>query len=397
MASVFEPVFSRVKAFVMKIKPLRLPQPIAAPGSKPSSLSVGRWAAICFLFLFTGSIQAVERTHWNYQGGHFERGAGGAWEEKSGDKTHHFVEKSQTDLYIEIFDEKRNITVRLYADRFEDQHGDGMYRVIKQGKWEEAAPAAVAPVAAATPAPPAPQPTSTEARLEEYEAHTFHGKGGKTLPYRLLKPRNYDKTQSYPLVLFLHGFGEKGTDNAAPLKESNVKFFVKPEVRDSYPCFVLVPQSPNVWVSVPNFNEPQKLTPKPTEPLALALEALEHVMKEFSVDPSRLYLSGRSNGGYGVWDLLEREPRRWAAAVPMCGGGDPTRVGVAKDVPIWAFHGDKDPTVPVARTREMIAALQAAGGNPKYTEYPGLNHSQAPDKAYTDKELPPWLFAQKRP
>jgi predicted peptidase len=98
-------------------------------------------------------------------------------------------------------------------------------------------------------------------------------------------------------------------------------------------------------------------------------------------------------GGYGTWDLLARHPKMFAAAVPVCGGGDESMAAVMKDVPIWCFHGGADPTVPTQRSRNMIKAIKEAGGNPKYTEYPGVGHNSW-DKAYSEPELPGWLFAQ---
>ncbi len=216
------------------------------------------------------------------------------------------------------------------------------------------------------------------------------------MPYRLLIPENYDKSKHYPLLLFFHGYGERGTDNKAQLKH-DVGIFVKPEIRQKYPCFVLVPQAPSGWLGV---HIPcDKPIPAPKElpaPVALALEILNAVTKEYSVDKQRVYLSGASNGACAVWCLLERGPKIWAAAVPVCGAGDPTAIGPAHTVPIWAFSGEKDPTILPERSREMIAALKAAGGDPKYTELAGQGHGPAIAKAYTERELLPWMFAQKR-
>jgi predicted peptidase len=230
---------------------------------------------------------------------------------------------------------------------------------------------------------------------DEFESRVFHGPGGKTLPYRLLKPANYSASKHYPILLFLHGFGEHGTDNKAQLKHC-VGLFLKPEVREKYPCFVIVPQSPGVWLGIPDFKKPRPFADSPAESLVLAVEALDSVRKQFSVDAHRLYVAGASNGGYATWYLLATQPKRWAAGVPMCGGGDPAHVAATKSVPIWAFHGEKDPTVPVQRSRELIAALKAAGGHPKFTEYPNVHHMEAADKAFKEPELLPWLFAQKR-
>jgi lysophospholipase L1-like esterase/dienelactone hydrolase len=231
---------------------------------------------------------------------------------------------------------------------------------------------------------------------EEYEARTFVGTDGAKLGYRLLTPRNYDATKKYPLVVFLHGAGERGADNAAQLKYG-APLFLKPESREKYPCFVIAPQCPpeQTWSAVKGWTGPNAFEEEPTAPMKLLLGALDVVLKEFSIDQDRLYVTGLSMGGYGTWDLLTRQPQRWAAAVPVCGGGDVARIAPAKGVALWALHGALDPTVPVIRSQEMIAALEAADGKPQYSEYPYVKHDSW-TTAYGEPELLPWMFAQKR-
>jgi len=176
----------------------------------------------------------------------------------------------------------------------------------------------------------------------------------------------------------------------------DVSLFIRPDVREKYPCFVVVPQAPGAWIGVPIPCDKPIPAPKKIPPsIALALEILKTVSNEYSVDERRVYLSGASNGACAVWCLLEREPKPWAAAVPLSGAGDPSSIAAAHVVPIWVFHGDKDPTILVERSREMITALKTAGGTPKYTEYPGLGHAPAIAKGYTERKLLPWLFEQK--
>ena len=236
----------------------------------------------------------------------------------------------------------------------------------------------------------------TLARADEYEARTFAGPDGATLPYRLLVPKNYDKAQKYPLVLFLHGAGERGTDNNAQLRHG-APLFLKPEVREKFACFVVAPQCPNdqTWSPVKGWTGPNAFSDEPAAPMKLALGALDALLKEFSIDTDRLYVTGLSMGGYGTWDAITRAPGRWAAAAPICGGGDATRIAAAKAVPVWAFHGLNDPTVPVVRSREMIDALRAASGTPLYSEYPYTSHDSW-SIAYGEPELLPWMFAQRR-
>lgn len=224
------------------------------------------------------------------------------------------------------------------------------------------------------------------------EKKTFTDPAGKTLPYRLLKPESYDPKQKYPLVIFLHGAGERGNNNEAQLVHG-VPEFAKPENRQKYPCFLIAPQCPrgDRWADW----DAKQQTSKPLEPLRLVSELIDQVQKEYSIDPNRIYVTGLSMGGYGTWDLIERYPDRFAAAVPICGGGDPSKAATIAKLPIWAFHGGKDPVVKPELSRTMVEALKKAGGQPKYTEYPDVAHdSWVP--AYREPEMFAWLFAQKR-
>ncbi len=126
-----------------------------------------------------------------------------------------------------------------------------------------------------------------------------------------------------------------------------------------------------------------------------AVAILDQVMKDYKVDPDRQYLTGLSMGGFGTWSLAAAYPDRWAAIVPICGGGDPKTAEKIKDIPCWCFHGGADPTVKPERSQEMIEALKKAGGHPKYTEYPGVGHNSW-DAAYAEKELFPWLLKQSK-
>jgi lysophospholipase L1-like esterase/predicted esterase len=238
--------------------------------------------------------------------------------------------------------------------------------------------------------------TALTLRGAGYEPRVFTGPDGSTLNYGLLTPENYDKSQKYPLVVFLHGAGERGNDNKAQLKHG-APLFLKPESRSKYPCFVFAPQCPpeQTWSAVKGWTEAASFSAEPKPSMKLALAAIDAIEKEFSIDPDRLYVTGLSMGGYGTWDILSRIPGRVAAAAPICGGGDSTRIAPAKGVAIWAFHGMEDPTVPVARSREMIDALKAAGGHPLYSEYSYIKHDSW-STAYGEPEFLPWMFAQRR-
>jgi predicted peptidase len=230
---------------------------------------------------------------------------------------------------------------------------------------------------------------------DRFEARTFDDRGF-TLPYRLLKPKEYDAGQNYPLVVFLHGAGERGNDNTKQLVHG-MNDFASDEIMAKYPAFVLAPQCPDdrKWVEVDWTLDSHTLPHEPSVSLEATLKLVESLQKEFSIDKSRIYLTGLSMGGYGVWDLLARRPEEFAAAAPICAGGDPAYAARMKNVPIWAFHGDQDTVVKPKRSREMIEAIKAAGGEPKYTEYPGVGHNSWA-QTYADPALYKWLFAQRR-
>ncbi|MEO2092258.1 MAG: prolyl oligopeptidase family serine peptidase [Gemmataceae bacterium] len=219
-----------------------------------------------------------------------------------------------------------------------------------------------------------------------------------SLPYRLMKPDGYTKdgTDRYPLVVFLHGIGERGKDNAIQLK-NGVERFVTAAARKKHPCFLVVPQCPSdkMWVNIRNTKANQTFADQPTEPAALVLDLIDALGKEYRVDADRIYLTGVSMGGYGTWDLICRKPDLFAAALPVCGGGDPAQADKLTKLPIWVFHGDKDTAVPPERSRDMVAAIKKAGGKPEYTEFPGVGHdSWTP--TYKDDKTRDWLFAQKK-
>ena len=233
---------------------------------------------------------------------------------------------------------------------------------------------------------------------DKFEARTFTDAAGSKLLYRLLQPKNYDaKTKlKYPLVLFLHGAGERGADNKAQLVHGMADFAANKMMTD-YPCFVVAPQCPTgeKWVDVDWSATKHDMPDKPASPMRLTLQLLDALQKEFSIDADRLYITGLSMGGYGTWDGIQRHPELFAAAVPICGGGDPKLAKKIAAIPIWAFHGDQDNAVKVERSRDMVAAIKEAGGSPKYTEYPGVGHNSW-TATYKDPEMYKWLFAQRR-
>jgi predicted peptidase len=164
-----------------------------------------------------------------------------------------------------------------------------------------------------------------------------------------------------------------------------------------WPCFVVAPQLPDgsSWAFLQRIGNRIVAAPEPARALRLAIEVLNRLTTEFSIDPSRIYVTGLSMGGFGTWDALWRWPDLFAAAVPICGGGDTSKAPIFAHKPIWAFHGESDDIVPVEATRSMVNAVRLAGGDSIYTEYPGVGHdSWTP--AYNEPKLFDWLFAQKR-
>ena len=224
--------------------------------------------------------------------------------------------------------------------------------------------------------------------------------GGRSYHYQVYVPADYASKPSWPAILFLNGAGERGDDG---LVQTNVG--LAPAIRQNpsrYPAIVVFPQVPrdSQWVGTPG---------------DMAVVALQQTMREFHVDPNRVYLTGLSMGGHGTWYVAYRHPELFAAVVPICGWvrdfpqfrgsmpavpGDsasvmPNLVQVLGKTPIWIFHGEVDQVVNVNGSREPAAALKAAGANVRYTELLGLNHNSW-DAAYGSDEFVRWLFAQRR-
>ena len=229
---------------------------------------------------------------------------------------------------------------------------------------------------------------------KQFEARELEGKNGKKLLYRFFAPKSVAEGTKLPLVLFLHGAGERGDDNKAQLKHCVARFLKN---QKKHPCFVIVPQCPkgDRWANLDWKAPVGGLKKKPTAPMGMALEVVDRIVKDYPVDPKRIYVSGLSMGGYGTWDALFRRPKLFAAGIPICGGADTATAPVMASIPQWVFHGGKDEVVPTRFSRAMVKALKQAEGTPKYTEYPGVGHNSW-NKAYSEPELFSWLFSQKK-
>jgi len=210
---------------------------------------------------------------------------------------------------------------------------------------------------------------------------TFKNADGSESPFVLFVPAAYDGKTETPVILFLHGAGETKGGAKKPVEVGLGPVLKKQE--KEFPAIVIIPQAETRGWGADTANAKR------------ALAMLDTVTKEYKTDSKRIYLTGLSMGAYGTWSIIPTMPEKFAAIVPICGGGDPTTAAKFKDVPCWCFHGDKDAAVPVQKSRDMIEALKKAGGAPKYTEYPGVTHNSW-DAAYADKEMWKWLFAQSK-
>jgi len=229
--------------------------------------------------------------------------------------------------------------------------------------------------------------SSTGARSEAQEprampnqkAHTFETQITKTvrLNYLLFLPSAYDASggAKYPLILFLHGAGERGSD------VEKIKVHGIPKVavlQPDFPFIAVSPQCPqNSWWTA----EVDALT-----------ALLDDVVARYRVDTNRVYLTGLSMGGFGTWALATEHPERFAAIAPICGGGDPSKVDRIKDIPAWVFHGAKDEVVKPEQSETMVKALQALGADVRYTVYAEAGHDSWTE-AYDNPELYTWFLS----
>lgn len=248
---------------------------------------------------------------------------------------------------------------------------------LEKGKWSDDGPPGRWTAKRSDVARP---PGRSKAVETGFVDKTYTRADGSTADYVVFVPHSYDGTKEYPVVLFLHGSGEK-KGGGQPVDNG-----LGPHIRKherTFPFIVLFPQAEETgWM------------PKgPNGELAIGI--LDKTLVEYRTDRNRVYLTGLSLGGFGTWFFAIAWPERWAAIVPICGGANPEKAERIKDIPCWAFHGAADETIPVERSREMIAAIKEAGGNPRYTEFPKAGH-ECWDKAYTTPALWKWLGEQKR-
>ena len=217
--------------------------------------------------------------------------------------------------------------------------------------------------------------------LAGQHAHQMKKQVEVTVDYLLYVPPGYrlKEEKKWPLILFLHGAGERGNDVNLVAKHGPPKLLSGKTELPLSQFLVLSPQCP------PNRSW------QPHEIIAL----LDEVTQKYAVDPDRVYLTGLSMGGFGTWEIASRYPDRFAAIAPICGGGDPRRVKPLRDMPTWVFHGDKDEAVPVQRSIEMVEAMKKIGNEPKFTRYPEAGHDSW-TQTYNNPELYEWFLKHKR-
>jgi predicted peptidase len=239
----------------------------------------------------------------------------------------------------------------------------------------------------------------------DYQKQTFTGSTGQ-LPYRILYPLAFDSSAKYPVLIFLHGSFEKGTDNEAQLNIGG-RYFLREENRKNFPAIIIFPQCPvfDSWAYFDNQidsvtglakNWDFPFRKKPTDITGLLKELLDSIVNRSFVDQSRIYIGGLSQGGMGVFDMVARYPGFFAAAFPICGAG---KINTAKEfasqTALWIFHGEKDEIVPPYFSRDFYKRLIKLGADVKYTEYPGVHHNSW-GNAFAEKDLLPWLFSKSK-
>lgn len=241
--------------------------------------------------------------------------------------------------------------------------------------------------------------------FSQFQKASFN-RNGDTLQYRILYPLNYNKANSYPVITFLHGSGERGADNEAQLLHGG-EVFVNDAVHNTLDAIVIFPQCPkdSMWrhmkvsadsSSITGHSFDLTFSPVPTTPARLVKLLLDSLVSSKVADSKRMYIGGLSLGGFGTFDMIERYPDFFAAAVPICGGGDTNMASrYSKNVAVWLFHGDADKSVDVKNSRQYYAALQNLKAEVKYTEYPGVGHNSW-DNVFQDNTVLPWVLSHTK-
>lgn len=228
-------------------------------------------------------------------------------------------------------------------------------------------------------------------------------KNTDTLKYRILFPENFSEEKQYPVVLFLHGAGERGDDNTSQLAHGG-KLFLNKTNQGAFPAIVIFPQCPknDYWANVAIDRSVKPLSIKfptnqpPTKVLSLVMDMLDEYLEKPYTNNQKVYIGGLSMGGMGTFEVLYRKPQTFAAAFAICGGGNPeTVVAYAKNTELWIFHGAKDDVVDPQLSLNMASAYLKAGGKPNVTIYANDNHNSW-DSAFAEQQLLTWLFSKSK-
>jgi len=298
------------------------------------------------------------------------------------------------DLYSKWLSAKRDAELHMYA---RGDHGFGMRKqnlptdtwIERFGDWLDVQGLLKKKI--------------SDPALAPFEKREYDFAEGKKLPYRILYPENYDKTKKYPLLLLLHGGGERGNDNEKQLVHG-AKLFLKEENRKKFPAIIVAPQCPEdtYWASVKIDRTKQPFaiefdySAAPNWPLTAANELVKKMINEEAVDKSRVYITGLSMGGMGTFESVYRYPDLYAAALPVCGGANVNKYDKRMTkTAFWIFHGAADPVVDVKLSREMVDKLKSLKAEVKYSEYPGVSHNSW-DNAFAEKDYLSWMLAHKK-
>lgn len=225
-------------------------------------------------------------------------------------------------------------------------------------------------------------------KWREFKQSSFYDiNSGTTLPYCVFEPEDYSQSKKYPVLLYLHGAGETGTDNVSQTVIMKDAFIVNGDLLKD--VIIVCPQSTSWWNSHRSYGDENG-------PVGAVVRLIESLGDTYNIDENRIYVIGVSMGGYGTWNALSDFPDTFAAGIPICGGGNTSAASILSDIPIWIYHGTADSTVPFSASETMYDAIKAAGGNKiHFTRLQGVNHN-CWTTAMTDRELFSWLLSQNK-
>jgi len=238
--------------------------------------------------------------------------------------------------------------------------------------------------------------------FKKYDKGSFID-GKDSISYRILFPENFDPKQKYPVLFFLHGSGERGSDNEKQLVHGG-KLFLRDDIRKQYPAIIVFPQcsEDSFWANIKMSTDSAgkrsfdyQKGGKPTKAMKALLGMIDNFLDKPYINHKQVYAGGLSMGGMGTLELLRRKPRTFAAAISICGGDNIANVDKYKKVPLWLFHGGKDDVVPPSGSTAIANQLKIIGKEVKFTLYPDANHNSW-DSTFAEPKLLPWLFSHQK-